>query len=120
MTAEWSDRRPAGWPSEQPVWAITALVLAAAMIPALLFYQYRQEWTAQGVAAGDKRLVWYPMRADHAKLHQFLQHWIYADHSLWDLKCWRSRPSAIRSDCATGLCLKPSTPLECAVWSWPV
>jgi hypothetical protein len=43
---EWSDRRPAGWPSEQPVWAITALVLAAAMIPALLFYQYRQEWTA--------------------------------------------------------------------------
>jgi hypothetical protein len=165
MTAEWSDRRPAGWPSEQPVWAITALVLAAAMIPALLFYQYRQEWTAlqryylgafvrsqayasglfsspllawkaragssyllldvidrkgqrpamdfdvepvevagpngrpetsytlsaQGVAAGDKRLVWYPMRADHAKLHQFLQHWIYADHSLWDLAstaCW--------------------------------
>jgi len=28
------------------VWAITALVLAAAMIPALLFYHFRQDWTA--------------------------------------------------------------------------
>jgi hypothetical protein len=147
MTAEWSDRRPAGWPSEQPVWAITALVLAAAMIPALLFYQYRQEWTAlqryylgafvrsqayasglfsspllawkaragssyllldvidrkgqrptmdfdvepvevagpngrpetsyalsaQGLAAWDKRLVWYPMRVNSGRLTRLLR-----------------------------------------------
>ncbi|MDQ2843574.1 MAG: hypothetical protein M3Y72_21540 [Acidobacteriota bacterium] len=46
VTAEWTTRRPAGWPSDRPVWAMTALLLAIATIPALLFYQYRQEWTA--------------------------------------------------------------------------
>ncbi|MDQ2843573.1 MAG: type IV secretion system DNA-binding domain-containing protein [Acidobacteriota bacterium] len=47
--------------------------------------------SAQALAGGDKRLVWNRIRADNGKLHQFLRHWIYEDHSLWDLAkraCW--------------------------------
>jgi hypothetical protein len=45
MTGEWTTRR-SGWPTNQPVWMIAACVLAALTIPALLGYQYRENWTA--------------------------------------------------------------------------
>lgn len=45
MTGEWTTRR-SGWPTNQPVWMIAACVLAALTIPALMLYQYRENWTA--------------------------------------------------------------------------
>jgi type IV secretory pathway TraG/TraD family ATPase VirD4 len=40
--------------------------------------------TDEAVKAGDKRLVFQHVQYDNAKLHEFLGHWIYRDHTLTD------------------------------------
>jgi hypothetical protein len=44
-------------------------------------------WTLsdEGLATGDRRLVWLDVSYDHQALHRLLGHWIYADQTLTDL-----------------------------------
>ena len=41
-------RRPAGWPSDQPVWSITVFALAALIVPARIALEYGEHWSDLG------------------------------------------------------------------------
>jgi hypothetical protein len=43
-----SERRPAGWPSDKPVWTLSVFFLAALMVPGRIAVEYAQRWNDLG------------------------------------------------------------------------
>ncbi len=41
-------RRPAGWPSDKPVWSLTVFFLAALVVPGRIVLEYTQHWSDLG------------------------------------------------------------------------
>ena len=41
-------RRPAGWPSDKPVWSLTVFLLATLLVPARIALEYAQRWSDLG------------------------------------------------------------------------
>lgn len=41
-------RRPAGWPSDKPVWSLTVFFLAALVVPGRIILEYAQHWSDLG------------------------------------------------------------------------
>jgi hypothetical protein len=41
-------RRPAGWPSDKPVWSLTVFFLAALVVPGRIIVEYAQHWSDLG------------------------------------------------------------------------
>ena len=48
MTHQETARRPAGWPSDRPVWSLTVFLLAALVVLGRIAFEYAQHWSDLG------------------------------------------------------------------------
>jgi hypothetical protein len=42
------ERRPAGWPSDKPVWTLSVFFLAALIVPGRIAFEYAGRWNHLG------------------------------------------------------------------------
>jgi hypothetical protein len=42
------ERRPAGWPSDRPVWTLSVFSLAALVVPGRIAVEYAEHWSDLG------------------------------------------------------------------------